>query len=238
MLVTNFWVKYSLYKLVMPLFQLFDTGHMHPLRAVQLRALNRSVDYLEAHMQKAIGLDNQKELLEYTLDQVEVEGYYLEFGVFTGGTMRRMARRKRQAEFHGFDSFEGLPEAWSGFTLGKGAFSLGGKLPMVPRNVQLHKGWFNQSLPKWLEEHPGKVAFIHVDCDLYSSTVDIFENLAKRLHTGTVVLFDEYFNYAHWEHHVFKAWKEFVAKHNVSYEYLGYARQQVAVKITSINPAT
>jgi len=107
-------------------------------------------------------------------------------------------------------------------------------LPRVPRNVVLHAGYFDASLPKWLDDHPGQVVFIHLDCDLYSSTKTVLALLAPRLASGTVILFDEYFNYPNWEQHEFKAFQEFVSEHKVSYTYLGFARQQVAVRIESI----
>ena len=185
-------------------------------------------------MPDALGFDTQKELLTYSINAAKEEGYFMEFGVFTGGTMRFMAKKLPHKEFHGFDSFEGLPEAWGGFNLGANAFDVKGKLPKVPENVALHKGWFNQTLPIWRKEKPGKIAFMHIDCDLYSSTVDILEILADRFQPGTVVQFDEYFNYSNWERHEYKAWQEFVKKYNVAYEYLGYARQQVTVRVTSI----
>lgn len=234
MLVTNFNFKYTLYKIVLPFFQLFDTGRMHPVRERHLRALNTSVDYIEANMPRAIGFETQKELMAYALDQTQAQGCYLEFGVFRGGTIRFMAKRKPTAVFHGFDSFEGLPEDWFGMPLVKNSFSLKGGLPKVPENVSLHKGWFNETLPKWCGEHADKVAFMHIDCDLYSSTVDILENFADRMQVGTVILFDEYFNYPNWENHEYKAWREFVTKYHINYEYIGFARQQVAIRITEI----
>ena len=86
-------------------------------------------------------------------------------------------------------------------------------------------------------DNPGPVAFIHVDCDLYSSTKTILSLLAPRLVSGSVILFDEYFNYPNWEQHEFKAFQEFVAASAVKYTYLAFARQQVAVRIDSIGTA-
>jgi Macrocin-O-methyltransferase (TylF) len=234
MLITNFRLKYFLYQVVMSGYQLLDTGRLHPARERAIRALNASVDYVERNMPDALGFDTQKEVLVYGLDQTKVAGHHLEFGVFTGGTIRFLARRKPNRAFAGFDSFEGLPEAWGGFNLGPAAFSRGGKLPKVPRNVKLYKGWFTDTLPIWRAEVAGPVAFVHIDCDLYSSTVDILEGLSDRFQVGTVIVFDEYFNYSNWEHHEFKAWREFVEKFNVGYDYLAYARQQVAVRITRL----
>jgi hypothetical protein len=242
MLVTHFRIKCLLQMIVLAGYQLIDSGRMHPVRERALRALNRSVDYIETRMADAVGLDTQKDILRYALAETKVAGHYLEFGVYTGGTTRFIARWLRRngqpdAIIHGFDSFEGLPEEWAGFSLGRSTFSKRGKLPRVPSNVRLHKGWFKQTIPRWCSQYVGSVAFVHVDCDLYSSTVDILEGLRERFQPGTVILFDEYFNYPNWEQHEFKAWREFVAKYHVQYEYLTYARQQVAVRIRQLDSA-
>jgi hypothetical protein len=233
MLITNFWLKYLGYKVICGFYQAADIGRIHPARERALRELRRSVDYLERNMPDALGFDSQRELIEYSLAAVTIDGDYLEFGVFTGGTIRFIARRIGQRVIHGFDSFKGLPEAWAGFNIRRGAFDLGGRLPRVPKNVRLHRGYFEESLPTWLHDNPGHVAFVHLDCDLYSSTKTVLSLLAPRIISGTVILFDEYFNYANWEQHQFKAFQEFVHEHDVKYVYLGFARQQVAVRIVS-----
>jgi|HubBroStandDraft_6_1064221.scaffolds.fasta_scaffold22894_4 hypothetical protein len=237
MLITNFRLKYLLYRIVLGGYQLLDTGRLHPVRERARRALAASVDYIDQNMPTALGFDTQKEVLDCALDQVGVQGHYLEFGVFSGGTIRHIARRRPALKIHGFDSFEGLPEAWSGFNLGQRAFSRSSRLPRVPKNVVLHKGWFTETIARWCGENPGPIAFIHIDCDLYSSTVDILAGLSERMQPGTVIVFDEYFNYPGWERHEFKAWQEFVAAHDIEYEYVAYARQQVMVRIGRIGAA-
>ena len=237
MLVTNFKLKYVLYKIVCGFYQLFDVGRIHPMRERSMRALQRTVDYIEQAMPDALGFDSQRELIEFALTETKIEGHYLEFGVYTGGTIRFIASRRPKHTIHGFDSFEGLPEAWGGFNLSRSAFDVRGKLPRVPDNVRLHRGWFEESLPPWLKENSGQAAFLHIDCDLYSSTVTILNLLSDRIVPGTVILFDEYFNFPNWENHEFKAFKEFVAKKAVKYTYLGFARQQVALRIDSIGGA-
>jgi Macrocin-O-methyltransferase (TylF) len=234
MLVTNFQLKSILYRIICGVYQVADVGRIHPARERSLRALQRSVDYLEQNMPNALGFDSQRELIECALQAVSAEGHYLEFGVYTGGTIRFIARRVGGRVVHGFDSFEGLPEAWSGFNLGGKAFDLGGRLPRVPPNVELNRGFFDATLPKWLESHPGPIAFVHLDCDIYSSTVTVLSLVGPRLARGAVILFDEYFNYPNWEQHEFKAFQEFVAQNGVKYTYLGFARQQVAVRVDSI----
>ena len=234
MLLTNFKLKYVLYKIVCGFYQLFDVGRIHPMRERSMRALQRTVDYIERAMPDALGFDSQRELIDFALTETKIEGHYLEFGVYTGGTIRFIASRLGKRVIDGFDSFEGLPEAWGGFHLGRSAFDVRGKLPRVPDNVRLHRGWVEESLPPWLKDNNGPVAFLHIDCDLYSSTQTIFNLSSDRIVPGTVILFDEYFNFPNWENHEFKAFKEFVDKKTIKYTYLAFARQQVAVRIDSI----
>jgi Macrocin-O-methyltransferase (TylF) len=234
MLITNFRLKYILYKIVCGAYQLVDTGRIHPARERSLRALQRSVDYIEKAAPDALGFDTQREAIDYSLQSVALDGHYMEFGVFTGGTIRYIARQIGNKIIHGFDSFEGFPEVWSGYNLGNKTFDTQGRMPRVPQNVLLYRGLFDESVPKWLADNPGPVAFIHIDCNIYSSTKTILDMLASRLVPGSIILFDEYFNYPGWERHEFKAFQEYVSAHQVKYTYLAFARQQAAVRIDAV----
>jgi predicted O-methyltransferase YrrM len=217
------------------IYQGMDVARIHPVRERALRALSESVDFIDQEMPNAIGYETQKEITEYALSQIKVAGYHLEFGVFTGGTTRFIANRlKNDTQLYGFDSFEGLPEDWAGFQLSKSAFSVGGKLPKVPKNVSLIPGWYDHSLPLWAGSHEGPIAFIHIDCDLYSSTKTIFNQLSHRFQPGTILLFDEYFNFAGWKQHEHKAFIEMIDANGFAFSYLAYARQQVVVRIEKI----
>ncbi|MCA1671357.1 MAG: TylF/MycF family methyltransferase, partial [Actinobacteria bacterium] len=119
---------------------------------------------------------------------------------------------------------EGLPEAWrSGFPAG--AFDLD-QLPDVP-GADLVGGWFDDTLPGFL------VSFLHLDADLYSSTRTVLDLVGPRLQPGSIVLFDEYFNYLGWEEHEHRAWAEYVARTGTRFEYLGYTidNEQVIVRV-------
>ena len=74
---------------------------------------------------------------------------------------------------------------------------------------------------------------MHIDCDLYSSTKTVLENFHSRIKTGTIIVFDEYFNYPGWQEGEYKAFVEYIEKSDFSFEYIGYCRyhQQVALKI-------
>jgi len=233
MLVTSFRLKAFLYKIVCGFYQAADVGRIHPMRERSLRALARTVDYIERVLPDALAFESQRDLIEFALSAVKIDGHYMEFGVFRGGSIRFIARHVGARVVHGFDSFEGLPAPW--FTLRARAFDQQGRLPRVPHNVHLHRGTFDMSLPRWLEAHPGPAAFVHIDCNLYSSTHTVLSLLADRLVPGTILLFDEYFNFPNWEQHEFKAFQELVSAHNFTYRYLGFARQQAAVCIDSID---
>ncbi len=70
-------------------------------------------------------------------------------------------------------------------------------LPEVPGNVALIKGWFSDTLPTFLREHDEPIQFIHIDCDIYSSTCEVFRCLEKdgRLQPDVVICFDDLLNY-------------------------------------------
>lgn len=175
-------------------------------------------------------------LLEFSVDQAEIRpGLFLEFGVHEGESIRVIANKLNET-IHGFDSFEGLPEAWKADSP-KGAFDRKGLLPEVPDNVKLHKGWFEDTLPGFLKDNPGPISFLNIDCDLYSSTRFVLDQLSDRLMPGTVIHFDEYFNLPGWEQFEYKAWQETVAKLHIKYDYIGYTANAyaVAVKIREIN---
>jgi hypothetical protein len=212
-----------------------DTQNLR--RERQRQALESSVKFIERELPEAPSFSRPLHLLSHALGQVRVEGegLYLEFGVYRGTTIDWLAARTSHV-VHGFDSFEGLPDRWrEGFE--RGRFKTGG-LPSVRKNVRLVPGWFDQTLPGFVTEHREPVAFLHVDCDLYSSTRTIFSFLGERLVPGSVIVFDEFFNYPGWEDGEARAFRETVKALALEFEYLGYCHlgQQVAVRVLR-NPA-
>jgi hypothetical protein len=215
-------------------YKYFGRNLLYPL---QIRARDQSADYVEQHMFDAAMFETRESLLAHSLALAPSEGLLLEFGVEKGGSIRALAKLTPR-RVHGFDSFEGLPEAWSGTPEQRGKFSLGGKQPAVPPNVTLHKGWFDQVLPGFLAAHAGPVAFVHVDCDIYSSTKTVLEALKPRFVPGTVLLFDEYFNYPNWRQHEFKAFQEFVSATGARYRYVGYSMKNGHVAVVLTDPGS
>jgi macrocin-O-methyltransferase TylF-like protien len=201
---------------------------LHPATLLQREAQAEAAAYVKEKMPKALYFMEREPLLRYAVDRVTRPGLFLEFGVFSGKSIWVIAERTSSA-VHGFDSFEGLPEDWTGNKDPKGQYSTGGRLPDVPPNVRLYRGWFSDTLPAFFQAHPDDVAFMHIDCDLYSSTRDVLEATAAQLREGTVIVLDDYFNFPGWRNHEFKALQELVGRTGMEYEYVGYARHQVAL---------
>ena len=124
--------------------------------------------YAREHMIGKPRFKDRLDLLTYSVSLAANAGMVLEFGVNDGSTIRHIAGLLPNSQVFGFDSFDGLPEAWAGAPAGTFAQA---KLPEVPDNVQLVQGWFDRTLPRFVDgQKDTKVSFLHIDCDLYSST--------------------------------------------------------------------
>lgn len=195
------------------------------------RALEETTDFVLEHMGGARMFRGRWPLHEHAIAAATVPGSFAEFGVYKGDSINFIAKRTER-QVYGFDSFEGLPEDWiKDYT--RERFRVDA-LPKVRANVTLVKGWYEESLPPFLAEHDDAFAYLHIDCDLYSSTKTVFELLADRLQDGTVVTFDEFFNYPGWrEGGEYRAFMDFVEAQGFRVEYLGYnvIGPQVSVRL-------
>lgn len=193
-----------------------------------------SSQYVNKHMLRTTRFTDGGAMMRHGTTIAPKQGLVAEFGVYSGTTIRNLASTfGQQQRIYGFDSFEGLPENWQGQS-GKGAFSSNKILPEVPSNVELIVGLFDETLSRWVKEHEGETfRFLHVDCDIYSSTRTIFDRCKKLIGPGTVIQFDEYFNYPYWEQHEHRAFQEFIVETQLAYRYVGIVptHQQVLVQI-------
>jgi predicted O-methyltransferase YrrM len=199
-------------------------------RMAEFAASVDSANYYSDRMSHAARHADRFALLADALRARVAEGLILEFGVYEGRTINFIADHTSEP-ITGFDCFDGLPEDWRpGFA--RGMFNH--HIPDVMPNVSLQVGLFEDTLPRFLEEHRQDVSFLHVDCDLYSSASTVLRHCGPRIRKGTVIVFDEYFNYPGWRNHEFKAFQEFVTKTSRNYEYLSVvpSHQQVAVVMT------
>jgi hypothetical protein len=146
------------------------------------------------------------------LHEEGISGDLVEFGVFGGGSFLRLIEIFRPLSvinrYYGFDGFKGIPKPdlqqdhpyfWH-----EGAFAdtskervlryLADNLGSLDK-IELVEGWFSETLPVMCDRI-SEIAFARVDCDLYSSTVDVFDFLSGRLVDGSIVYFDD------WTHEV------------------------------------
>lgn len=131
---------------------------------------------------------------QHSCDISTVEGCILEFGVFKGDSLRNVmnAKLNKGRKVFGFDSFEGLPEDWSGTVCNKGFFSTEGNIPVI-EGVKFYKGWFENSIAEYLNDNKNQIiSVLHVDCDLYSSTKTVLYSLNEFIVPGTIICFDEW----------------------------------------------
>ena len=172
---------------------------------------------------------SRTELLRAAAERAPKEGVLLEFGVFRGRTIRALAAMTTRT-VHGFDSFEGLPARW-GAHFPPGRFDTRGAVPDVPPNVRLWRGWFSQTIPRFLREVEfPQVALLHIDCDLYASAKEVLNGLRDRIRAETVIVFDEFVTpYPDDES---RAFREFLSATGYRARYFGSSRDgSVGVQI-------
>lgn len=156
---------------------------------------------------------------------------YLEFGVSGGNSFKWWLEHNNNSEsrFHGFDTFEGLPENWGHFDKGAMAVALE-SLNITDTRAHFYKGLFQDTLIPFLNEYKNeRRKLIHMDADLFSSTIFTLSQLYRFLKEGDIILFDEFAV----PKHEFAAFKIFTESFYVNYEVIGAANNYlfVAIKI-------
>jgi O-methyltransferase len=139
-----------------------------------------------------------------------VEGCIVECGTWRGGMIAGIADVLGPARsYHLCDSFQGLPpakevdgpaaRAWQADTSGGSYYNNctaseeEARTAMAAsgaRNYTIHKGWFEDTLPKI---PPEPIALLRMDGDWYESTMCILENLSDRVVPGGLIIVDDYY---------------------------------------------
>jgi O-methyltransferase len=155
---------------------------------------------------------SQRAALRYLVEKLGAEnlGDYLEFGVFSGTSLGCMYAVLKELgldhiRLFGFDSFEGMPAIAATEDEGvwaPGQFKLGIEFTkgiLTQKGVDwsrtfLTKGWFCDTLtPELVQQYQiKKASVIMVDCDLYSSTVDVLRFCAPFIQDEVVMYFDDW----------------------------------------------
>jgi hypothetical protein len=137
---------------------------------------------------------------------------YCEFGLFKGHSFWKAQQEANRlglsCRFFGFDSFAGLPDISGPDETAHGEFRKGqygcSQREVVDnlnaaggidwRRTFLVPGYFEESLtPEITARHRiRKVGVAMIDCDLYSSTVEVLRFLRKLIGDGTVLIMDDW----------------------------------------------
>jgi hypothetical protein len=141
----------------------------------------------------------------------DIPGELAECGVYRGTTLIPLALYAMQQgvakHCHGFDSFEGFPEnILKDVNLGEAYIDckrpagmnetsyelVFAKLRLFGlSNVQLHKGFFENTLPPFAAL---SFSFVHLDCDTYDSYKECLAFFYPRMPRGGIIMLDEYYD--------------------------------------------
>jgi len=186
-----------------------------------------------------------EQLGEHARDRYDAELIHgrdvYEFGVKNGKTLKRIKASFPARRFHGFDSFEGLPsveddsfqKAYDGswkpgaysVVKSKGATSVRAAMRSVHRFVgfdrtSLIPGFYEESLKHpALTKNMKPALFVHIDCDIYSSTREALTFLLQHqlITEGTLIRFDDWGVTPIGESGESKAWLELAEQFCISF---------------------
>ncbi len=109
--------------------------------------------------------------------------------------------------------------------------TLKANIPIIEdERVKFIKGLFQDSLPDFLNSYESKQRkVIHMDADLYSSTLFVLTRLIPLLQKDDIIIFDEFGVPTH----EFRAFTDIVSSYKLNYEILGAINNylQVAIKL-------
>ena len=165
----------------------------------------------------ALSFKNKHEYFKYLATEIIKNNpiQYLEFGVYKGDSIKEWTQLNTniKSEFYGFDTFSGLPKDWT-YTTKKGKFDLKGNIPTVDdQRVKMIKGIFQETLYPFLKTFTMQYKMvIHLDADLFSSTLYVLTQLDRFLVNGDILMFDEFSGLTG----EFKAFKDYEEAYSIS----------------------
>src|SRR5260370_26841464 len=149
----------------------------------------------------------------------KVPGALVECGAWRGGTAFFMAELLKQAGVRDrkvwlLDSFQGMPPVEEIDGAGAIAEASNPECFLSPEKsrasmdevqrtadelgladyTEFVKGWFAETLPA-VRDRIGAIAFLHIDCDWYSSVRRCLDNLYDQVSDGGFVFLDDYYHY-------------------------------------------
>lgn len=154
---------------------------------------------------------------------------YFEFGVSGGLSFKWWLEQQTdpQSRFFGFDTFEGLPEAYGSFAKGEMAAALE-SLNITDPRASFYKGLFQDTLVDFLENYDNKNRkLIHLDADIFSATIFVLTQLYRFMNDGDILMFDEFVVPSH----EFRAFQIFADSFYLKYDVIAAANNYLFVAI-------
>ena len=144
--------------------------------------------------------------------QADMEGELAEVGVYQGGSAKLICEVKRDKDLYLFDTFTGLPEVseddthfgkkhWYENEFSNTSEEAIRKLLSRYKNVHIIKGIFPESGKAIIEK---KFCFVHLDVDLYKSTIESLRFFFPRMVKGGIIMAHDFHSDG-----IQKAFKEF-----------------------------
>ena len=135
-------------------------------------------------------------LYSITKSQSNILGDMAEVGAYQGGSSKIICEAKKEQIFHIFDTFEGLPNVtekdihfgtkfWKDNDFNHTSEEKVKKYLSKYSNVFFHKGLFPFTAEPIMNS---KFSFVHLDVDLYESTLESLKFFYPRLVTGGIIL--------------------------------------------------
>ena len=146
-----------------------------------------------------------------------IPGDYIEFGIFKGKTLlhsiktyNKLFTKNKTIYFYGLDSFDGFPSSNHDF-YSKENFTT--SYDNVKEdfskytNVKIYRGFFSDTL-KNNEFLDLTFSFVFLDCDIYESSIDVFNYVENRISNGGFLMIDDFTSVDKNGNSIYKAFNE------------------------------
>ena len=196
--------------------------------------IKENYEFFKSDFEKSVLFEKLDDIRSYAINTAlkkdkEQKFLYLEFGVYQGNSTNFFSKKLKK--FYAFDSFEGLEEDWVGRNKPTGYFDLKQKIPKLNKNVNLSIGKVQDTLDNFLNNDKEKINFVHLDFDTYKPTKFVLEKIKPLLTNGSILIFDQFYNYAGWKDGEYRAFKEVFNSENYSYKAFNVESRQCVIQI-------
>ncbi|HEY5213543.1 MAG TPA: TylF/MycF/NovP-related O-methyltransferase [Acidobacteriaceae bacterium] len=163
-----------------------------PYRAEGVRLIRQ----IRAEREMLLSLPEAYSIFAAVKQTAKVPGDIAEVGVYQGGSSKLICEAKGARQLHLFDTFAGLPPLRSidraKFTEGEYTCALDSVREYLHSysGITFYKGLFPETAAPLSNNH--RFSFVHIDVDLYESTLSCLEFFYPRMSPGAVIISHDY----------------------------------------------